>query len=265
MIVCCITFEPDLNRFSKVLQAIDAPLLIIDNGSSKKVLEFLASCKAEKVIYLEENRGIAHASNVGLRYALNAGYDYCCLLDHDSILCPNYLQLAISCFKKAPSNTFAIGPLSVNSTDVVSKNNSELYKANMIIQSGSVVRLEFCNKVGWQLDDWFIDLVDLEWFYRAVSSGYNIFVSRKLVIDHQLGESSIKFFGKNVAIHTSKRIYYRARNTIFALRKHHIPLVVRLRLLAKILFIGISLEARGNEPRMNYVKALCRGLIDGIL
>lgn len=265
MIVCCITFEPDLKRFSKVLHAIDVPLLIIDNGSSEKVLKYLASCKAEKVIYLEENCGIAYASNIGLRYALNAGYDYCCLLDHDSILCPNYLQLAMSCFNEAPSNTFAIGPFSVNSNNVISMNNSELHEADMIIQSGSVVRLEFCNEIGWQLDDWFIDLVDLEWFYRAASSGYNIFVSKRLVIDHQLGESSIKFLGKNIAIHSSKRIYYRARNTIFALKKGHIPIAVRLRLLAKIIFIGISLEIRGDEPRMNYLKALYKGIIDAIL
>ena len=264
MIVCCITFEPDLDRFRKVLQTIDAPLLIVDNGSSEKVLDFLASCEAE-VIYLGNNCGIAHATNVGLSYALDAGYDYCCLLDHDSVLCPNYLQLALDCFKIAPSNTFAIGPFSVNSTDVVSTNKSELYEADAMLQSGSVVRLEFCKKIGWQLEDWFIDLVDLEWFYRAVSSGYKIFVSKRLVIDHQLGESSIRFSGRNVAIHSPQRVYYRARNSIFALKKQHIPIAVRLRLLAKIMFIGISLEIRGNEPRMRYLKALSKGLKDGIL
>ena len=58
------------------------------------------------------------------------------------------------------------------------------------------------------MEDWFIDLVDLEWFYRATSLGFKLYASEALKIEHQLGDSMLHFFGRKVAVQILKEYIF---------------------------------------------------------
>jgi GT2 family glycosyltransferase len=71
----------------------DMAVLVIDNGSTADDLGRIATCFPEvEVLALPENLGWAGGNNVGIRQALDRGYEYVCLLNNDTVLDPTALQ-----------------------------------------------------------------------------------------------------------------------------------------------------------------------------
>jgi rhamnosyltransferase len=264
MIVCCVTYEPDLSRLEEVLGSLNSPILIVDNGSTTSVTEFLKTLGAQ-VVFLGKNVGIGQATNIAIKHAKSMGYQHCCLLDQDSVLGDQYLIAAESLFSSLPPETFAVAPFSENKFDVTNQVTNTLYFARSLLQSGAVINLKHTAIIGPQLEDWFIDLVDLEWFYRATSLGFKLYASEVLKIEHQLGDSMLNFFGRKVAVHNPKRIYFRAKNTVRVQCKRHVPVSVKINLIKKIVSLVAIYEIKNIDKRFRYVRALMAGFRDGLL
>ena len=100
------------------------------------------------VIFLGDNFGIAYATNVAVQRAEESGYEYCALLDQDSIVCEHYFAVALSIFDDYPANLFAVGPFMENESDVMGHISQDIYEVRTMIQSGAVVRVTKCSIVG---------------------------------------------------------------------------------------------------------------------
>lgn len=67
--------------------------IVIDNHSTDGTPEFISSHFPEVVLEAEqENLGFGQGNNVGLRYALDNGFDYVMLLNQDAYLQPNAIE-----------------------------------------------------------------------------------------------------------------------------------------------------------------------------
>lgn len=98
----------NFNGWEETLSCIDAVLgqtyqdfriLLIDNGSRDDSLKKLARFESHKdITYLKEpvNLGFAGGVNVGIRHAIENGYEYVCLLNNDAIISPDWLETLVA-------------------------------------------------------------------------------------------------------------------------------------------------------------------------
>lgn len=78
-------------------------VIIIDNGSKDRTLEIVKSF-SESIHLVEtgENLGFGGANNIGINWALAAGYEYFFLLNQDTWIEPNSIGLLIEELKRNP-------------------------------------------------------------------------------------------------------------------------------------------------------------------
>ena len=127
----------DLSRLEEVLGSLNSPILIVDNGSTTSVTEFLKTLGVQVVFLGKKNVGIGQATNIAIKHAKSMGYQHCCLLDQDSVLGDQYLITAESLFSSLPPETFAVA-LSENKFDVTHQVTNTLYFARSLLQSGKL-------------------------------------------------------------------------------------------------------------------------------
>lgn len=78
-----------------------ADVIVIDNGSSDGTVQYLKEHFPEVTVHeAGENLGFGAANNIGLKKALESGYEYAYLLNSDAWLCPGTLGLLIDAARK---------------------------------------------------------------------------------------------------------------------------------------------------------------------
>ena len=71
--------------------------LVIDNGSTDGTLDYIREHYPEAVLFPQEkNLGFGQANNVGIRYALAHGADYCLLLNQDAAISADSIELMLA-------------------------------------------------------------------------------------------------------------------------------------------------------------------------
>lgn len=103
---------PTYNRANVIKRAIDSVLrqtynsyeiIVVDDGSTDETGLLIADIQDARIRYiaLEENRGVAHARNVGIQ---EARYDYIAFLDSDDEWLPDKLELQMRLFRNSSEN-----------------------------------------------------------------------------------------------------------------------------------------------------------------
>lgn len=78
-------------------------LFIVDNCSTDGTQEFIRQNYPSAIFtQSKENLGFGRANNIGLKYALDKGYDYCYLLNQDAWIFPDTIGTLIEVNKKHP-------------------------------------------------------------------------------------------------------------------------------------------------------------------
>jgi rhamnosyltransferase len=209
-----------INNFNSICEQVDK-IIIVDNGSTNDtipVLEQLSLMYTQdklEVIVNGYNVGLATAQNIGVRKALELGYEWILLLDHDSNAAPGMVEAMLSHHNanqvKPP---LIMGPAinELSTTEMkpnyIALTNGRVRRLNLteaansndllfIISSGSLIHASVFNRIGFLNDDFFIDYVDIEFCLRARMSNINISVVENAVLYHRLGNVTIqkcKFF-----------------------------------------------------------------------
>lgn len=271
-----VTFMPELERLGQLLQSLASQvdmIVVVDNGSSDSVLAWLTAFNAEvqiKVFPLGDNRGIATAQNVGIRYARQQGAEYVILFDHDS--CPagdmvELLRKAAEVKAASGMKVAALGPryldarqnnpppfLQVVGLRVIRQScpsPTTVVDVDYLIASGCLMPMSTLDAVGDMQEELFIDYVDIEWGMRARSKGYQSFGVCGASMAHDLGEDPIRFFGRNIPHHSPLRHYYHFRNAVWMYRQRWVPLHWKLadgyRLILKYGFYTLFAKPRHTQ------------------
>lgn len=88
---------------------------VVDNASTDDTLSILHAEYPKAIVRaMDKNLGFGQANNIGLRYALDNGYDYVLLLNQDAWLLPDTIEKLIASQKRNPEY-WVLSPLQMNS------------------------------------------------------------------------------------------------------------------------------------------------------
>lgn len=284
-----VTFNPNVAVLNNLVISLEGQvdnILIIDNAS-QNVDEIKLVFGKETVVFLSENYGIAYAQNIGIKEAEKIGSRSVIFFDQDSQPRHDILQGLILAKLEAEITgvrVSVVGPFYCDSrtgaessyvktigegTVKVAKINEnvksmEFQECDFIISSGSLIDLEVLLIVGLMDEKLFIDMVDVEWCYRASSFGYSAIVASSVTMPHSIGSHVIKIFGKEFPVNSPVRTYYSLRNMFHLLFLPYIPTVWKRNCLSKlIIFAGFSIFIY--PKKIQRIKAVFWSFFDFIL
>lgn len=275
-----VLYDADFELFNDVLMSIYDQvdeICIVDNSSLDNTLKILF-LPMVKYIPLYENKGIALAQNVGIKYFQKRNIDSILFMDQDSTFPKNAINKLVDSLTfllELDVNVAAIGPSSFNrltkkmysfqekKKDTVLPVSNEIKECYAIMSSGSLVPIDNFAIVGFMNESLFIDAVDYEWCWRAWNKcGMRSFVDLSVAIEHQLGSPG-KFLWRDISVSSPMRLYYQFRNCIWLSKVSYTPTFWKLKVLRKYIckFLVYPIFFR---PKISYLKSAIRGIIDGL-
>ena len=284
-----ITYNPDIGKVNSLIQSIvlnkDSCVIVVDN-KSLNIKDFSNLFTIENVVhsvFLEDNLGIAFAQNMGIKKAIELGASHILFFDQDSKISNNFVEDLISDYEKiSVENTkiAAIGPrfidenkgfyfpaLRFNKYGLIDKISVEDIKVptevSFLISSGTLVSVDSLKSIGFMKEEFFIDFVDTEWCFRALSMGYKIYMSEKAIMKHSIGDDTLKIFNFNIPVHSGFRRYYRIRNLFFMWKMPYIPKVLVAKLMVTNFVIQILLFLL-KDKKLDYIKFYLQAIKDGV-
>ena len=271
-----VSYNPDSNLFDSINLLLNQveKVIIVDNGSKEKYVKYIKSINEDKIeiILNKENLGVATALNIGVRKALENGYEWILTMDQDSKASPDMVKKMFNVYnsinREERKDILSIFPNFVDERIQSIEENSNMNSYEYVdadITSGNLLRKEVFEKVGFFDDSLFIDLVDTDFCMRLNEKGIKMIKIRDAVLYHSLGESkTIKgILGSfNTSNHSALRRYYMTRNRFYILEKYkglNSFTLNRDKKLFKKEFVKIIL---GEKDKVNKIKMVLRGYKD---
>ena len=282
-----VTYNPDLAMLDELMDSLLPQVgqaVVVDNCSSVDIGKWFDSCAHKNVILqkLDQNYGIAHAQNIGIKKAGSETVKFILLSDQDSKPAENMvfeLRGAINKLSATGKKVGAAGPCYVDTRQdnpppflriegirvkrQYAEKPDSVVEVDYLIASGCLIPIAVFGPVGLMNKELFIDYVDIEWGIRAKSFGfqsYGVFAAKMI---HSLGDEHVNFFGKKVALHSPLRHYYLVRNGIWLYKQKHIPLNWKIadgyRMPLRICFYSIFAK-----PRKKQFLMMMTGLLHGL-
>lgn len=287
IIAVVVAYHPQLTLLAHLLDALKQQVdhvLIVDNGSTLSVGDFISEMDAPHLHYLAlgENKGVATAHNIGTKWARDRQAEFVLLLDQDSLPALDMVRQLKAAHCELVSRGIkvaAVGPRYLDERNpehsLFSRSQgmrlirekclhtASVIPTDFLISSGSLIHVDALNQIGDMNEAFFIDQVDLEWCLRARTKGYSTYGVCMAVMAHSLGTRPLNLLGKKLVHHNPLRHYYIFRNAVWLIKRKHIPLAWRLRLvrvlLARLIFYPIFVG-----PRFHYLKMMILGIHHGL-
>ena len=253
-------------------------IILIDNGSKDKDGDRLK--KKFPFVHLmknKENLGFCKANNQGMKFALRNGVDYVLLLNNDTVVDKDFLNVLVDYAEQHPE-VGAVSPrINYYRSEIVqcfggtfvsafgSVFPIKKVKENRIIHpdvlSGCAlfIRSEVVKKVGFLDDIFFAYMEDIDYCVRIKDKGYLLAVIPQSLIWHKQSSSAgIKGTSKV----SSLQAYLRMRNALYFIRRREIGFRKFFLIFSIIFFQGLFLLFRLNNKKDAFY--LIRGIRDGI-
>lgn len=286
-----VTFNPEIDVVERELQSVGAQvdaLVVIDNGSTMDIVNWLRGKREEEgleVVFLNENRGVAAAQNAGIRWARERAFTHVLILDHDSVPAPDMVASLVGAIGKLNKQRVAavgagyVDPRLDNNPHFISLGRFTFRRVSarnqaprdpvpvdFLISSGALIPLSTLEHVGLMDERLFVDYVDIEWFLRAKSLGFQAFGVFAARMEHRMGTARRRIWlGKwrYVPSYSPSRFYYIMRNGLLLYRRHYTPWRWVLNDINKNCAIFVIFAVLV-PPRFEHIKAMIRGLWDGL-
>lgn len=233
---------PILPRQIDALLCQSRPLtevIIVDNASTDGTPEMLAERYPQvTILRMTENLGAAGAWAAGLGYAVGKGHDWVWSFDDDSLPQPDTLGLlleGLTSLNGTESEVGILAPMPVHRQTGTyypplfwrngflrpsqAAAREDLWFADMVIASGSLIRQRLVKEIGLPRADFFMDFFDFEYSLRARKHGFRIAVIPKAELDHEIGNARSIWIPGGWRLWTSYapwREYYNSRNITYA-------------------------------------------------
>jgi GT2 family glycosyltransferase len=217
-------------------------ILIVDNASTDGTLDRTFP-EQVSVIRNAANLGTSGAIPIGFGHALERGFDWMWILDHDSAPEPEALATLLDLYAGWPSQlqeeTGFISCLPLNQPEgeplhgrlftrygraVVSPAPEQrYYMCHVKVWSGCLYRLAAVRRIGFPNPDYVMDRGELEYAYRVMKAGYKGFVHQDAVLRHNfhgtpgLASKRVKVGPITLTFYelAPLRCYYICRNTLY--------------------------------------------------
>jgi len=276
-----VTFKPvaaDLASLCQTLKNCKSEVIIVDN-TELSYLKEINGLEGSTVIPLGKNTGIAYAQNVGIKHAILNGADVVVFFDQDSKIDSEFLSNLL--VPLTPGKPMVVSPVcwdEVNGIEypshklnryglpmkIYSNSISEPFYTDIVIASGSAATTSTFKEVGVMDEDFFIDLVDIEWCFRCRSKKVPVQVIPRAIMRHSIGEAHVKLGAYRGIIHSPIRTYYKVRNCFLLFRKRHVPFLFSMTQLTSALVHNLILLAfvkNKSQYFNNYIFAVIHGIL----
>ena len=213
-------------------------IVIIDNGSKDDSYNLLSQLKSEELpfhlIETGTNLGYARGNNIGIKYALNKGYKYVCILNNDTIIEENFLKSCID-YLETYNDVAFVGPTLLNynnnrvqstggdihiKTGKVTQKNSgrlqqdlpEIIEADYVGGACIIFSTRKMDKLGFIPEDYFLFFEETEWCYQAKKKGLRNVVINSTYIRHKGSASINKIDAFSTYMMNRNRVVFVRRN-----------------------------------------------------
>jgi len=245
-----VTYYPsgDVQQRLKTMAELVDKLVIIDNSADAEVLSTLTQIADQHgalVIANRKNLGVATALNQGVAYAQKLSVEWVLFFDQDSRPIGKFRQelhqVLSEYVGRRPLGIIGCNYIVAGKASIMFpiplKQLASYVHVNSVITSGSMHRVEMFNKIGLFRDEYFIDLVDIEYCWRATRYGYAILRTTEPLMEHawgQVTEHTILGYKVVTTNHSAFRRYFMARNTVFLTREYFVVYPIKV---IKIVFL----------------------------
>ncbi|MEO2135576.1 glycosyltransferase [Microbacterium sp.] len=254
-------------------------VVIVDDGSDNIDVHILRLFEAAgaSVMHHDSNRGIAAALNTGVRAAMGAGADAILFLDQDSSPGTGFVEKLLEASDRATQRGRRVGSVVPERFAGLSQASTQVdgvLEARRGIQSGMLAWVAALDDVGVLREDFFIDLVDVEFELRLRARGWSAIAAPGLTLPHKLGADYVRtswhpmmrYVGLTPVVTLSRpfRYYYRSRNRVILNGIHgwRNPLSAAKETLADVIhFVDVVMLS---TDRAAMRKVICRGVSDGL-
>jgi rhamnosyltransferase len=287
--VCAVivTHRPDRGVLRALLVALRhqaGGIVIVDNSGDGAAECALAGIDDfDALLPQKTNIGLAGAQNIGIAWARAHAFEQVILLDQDSRPSDGMVETLLDALRalSVRGRVAAVGPrihdtheghdapfIRVHfpwSTKLQCRLATDTHSCDFLISSGSLIPLSVLEAMGGMDERLFIDNIDLEWCFRALSMGYTLHGICAAVMQHRLGDARWHVPGmrRGVVVHPPLRLYYMMRNRLLLYRLPHVPWrwVAQdvPRVLVKLVLFGVLMG-----PRRKNLHCMLRGLWDGM-
>lgn len=276
--------EPSLIEHCAAIAPQVADVIVVDDGSGASAEPVLTALEAAGVTVLRQprNTGIAAAMNRGISAAIESGAELIVTFDQDSNVPEGFVETLVHEYDRAVAAGLRVAMVAPEFFSLTPQaragRDHDFLEAYAPIQSGLLMPSAVILDLGPQREDYFIDLVDTEYYLRARRAGFAAICAPGLVLPHGFGHRLyVHFLGRRlvkgngrprmVAVSSPFRYYYRARNRVAMHREYRKdpeakPLLRRDAINDIVLDYGVALwSARG---KLRLLSLLCAGLADGL-
>ncbi|EHK2442087.1 glycosyltransferase family 2 protein [Clostridium perfringens] len=251
-------------------------IVVVDNNSRKSELEKIKNLDKEfTLISLNNNLGFAKANNIGIKYAIKQGADYCLLLNNDTTVDENFLGILVESLKKNSKAGIATGLIlnyynhnekwydgaKINwnkfEGENLSKcmNNKGEIDVDMISGCLMLIKRELFMKNIFLPEDYFMFFEDLDYCANVKEKGYRLIYNNKSIIYHKISQSSggekspfyFNYSTRNWYIFMNKYIY-KADNP----RKS--KLYFYLNRISRVVYFGVLGKSDKSKAIINGIK-----------
>lgn len=281
--------ERALDAIKRQTRPPDA-ILVVDNASTDGTVD-RAFSKDVAIVRNSTNLGCTGAIEIGFARAMEQKFDWTWVLEPDGVPEPDALEKLLGFFERLPplqkeqvyflacrlgtgEKEYSPVLLSEAGLEFLSPNpNVDSCRCDCFLWAGSLFRMPAVAKIGMPSLDYFLDLAELEFGYRAQQLGFAGYVVNGSVYHHNLGRApgytmrllrlgplSFPLFEMS-----SSRAYYYSRNLLYFWMYQFRPYRRRLALrsIVHALVFTASFAVRPVSHRRQVMSCL-RGLWDGL-
>lgn len=221
--------DNELNNILSYAQYVDL-VIIIDNSNDnhkEEIQKLLNTNKINCVLeyhHYPENIGLCKALNKGMNSATEKGYEWAFLMDSDSSLTNNIIQIYDDYLKNNKDETIAV----LSPVHIFDRSKNHKYDGTKIkkwaMTSGCYYNIDIFNKLNGFKEELFVDGLDMDYGYKATRAGYKTVEIGNAVLQHNPGEThSLKLFSKEIFKYgyaSPWRYYLQAKSLIWVINKY---------------------------------------------
>lgn len=267
IVAVVVTYNSNISSLSELLSILvpQCVVVVIDNSTeifSRDLIQNASFQTAAHYLSLGDNFGIAHAQNVGIAWAKDNGALDVLLMDDDSLPSSSFIKDLIFEREKSLIQPVVVSARITNANGDDISNRSimtphGLTPCSELTSSGTLIPMKLFDRVGLFNTNLFIDCVDFEWGWRALSEGIPLFLCDQIFIRHKLGDGECL----GLKIPSPIRHYYQCRNVLRMIVGSKAPF--RWRLLQSIKMpIKIILIMVLATQRLDRIRYMTWGLFD---
>ena len=216
-------------------------VLIVDNASvddsETRLREDFPQCV---VLQTGSNLGYAGGNNVGIKYAVEKEAEYICILNNDTLVAEDMIEILVSHLKKFPQSIVGPATLFWKSNIIHSAGaNIDFWRgiSNIPYYSEKIENIrknsiscdylegtclmfstKYIDTIGLLPEIYFMYFEETEWCWRAKKRGINVVCIPKAKLWHKGSASSNKVSGMKQRLEDRNRIIFEQRNASIAQR-----------------------------------------------